>query len=80
MVLYFSATGNTEFIAREIAKRTNDECVNLLERIKSQDFSPIYSEKPFVICASVYVITRAKLYHYILRPVTNFINGILLMV
>lgn len=55
MVLYFSATGNTEFIAKELAKRTDDECVNLLERIKSQDFSPIYSEKPFVICAPVYV-------------------------
>lgn len=55
MVLYFSATGNTEFIANELAERTNDECVNLLERIKSQDFSPIHSEKPFVICAPVYV-------------------------
>lgn len=55
MVLYFSATGNTEFIAKELAERTNDECVNLLERIKSQDFSPIHSEKPFVICAPVYV-------------------------
>lgn len=37
MVLYFSATGNTEFIARELAKRTNDECVNLLERIKKAE-------------------------------------------
>ena len=55
MVLYFSATGNTEFIAKELAKRTNDECVNLLERIKNQDYSPVYSEKPFVICAPVYV-------------------------
>lgn len=45
MVLYFSATGNTEYIAKELAKRTNDECVNLLERIKKQDFSPIHSEK-----------------------------------
>ncbi len=55
MVLYFSATGNTEFIARELAKRTNDECVNLLERIKKQDFTPVHSENPFVICAPVYV-------------------------
>ncbi|MBO7215315.1 MAG: EFR1 family ferrodoxin [Clostridia bacterium] len=55
MVLYFSATGNTEFIAKEIAKRTSDECVNLLNRVKNQDFSPINSEKPFVICAPVYV-------------------------
>ena len=31
MILYFSATGNTEFIAEEIAKRTGDEALNLLE-------------------------------------------------
>lgn len=55
MVLYFSATGNTEFIAKEIAKRIDDECVNILTRVKKEDFSPIHSEKPFVICAPVYV-------------------------
>ena len=55
MVLYFSATGNTEFIAKELAKKLDDECVNLLDRIKKQDYTPISSEKPFVICAPVYV-------------------------
>lgn len=55
MVLYFSATGNTEYIAKELAKRLNDECINLLERFKTQDHSPLHSEKPFVICAPVYV-------------------------
>jgi len=55
MVLYFSATGNTEFIAKELAKRTGDECLNLLSRMKAQDFSPIHSEKPFIICAPIYV-------------------------
>lgn len=55
MVLYFSATGNTAFIAKELAKRLDDECVNLLERIKTQDYTPFHSEKPFIICAPVYV-------------------------
>lgn len=55
MVLYFSATGNTEFIAKELAKRIDDECLNLLERIKKQDYTPIHSDKPFVICAPIYV-------------------------
>ena len=55
MVLYFSATGNTEFIAKEIAKRIDDECLNLLERMKKGDNSPICSEKPFVVCAPIYV-------------------------
>ncbi|MBQ3203990.1 MAG: EFR1 family ferrodoxin [Alistipes sp.] len=55
MVLYFSATGNTAYIAREIARRLGDSCVNLLDRIKANDHSPLHSEKPFVICAPVYV-------------------------
>ena len=55
MVLYYSATGNTEFIAKELARKIGDECVNLLERIKAQDFTPIHSDKPFIICAPVYV-------------------------
>ena len=55
MILYFSATGNTEYIARELAKRLGDVCVNLLNRIKQDDHSPLHSEKPFVICAPVYV-------------------------
>ena len=55
MVLYYSATGNTEYIARELARRLDDECVNLLSRIKNHDSTPINSEKPFVICAPIIV-------------------------
>lgn len=55
MVLYYSATGNTEFIAQEIAKRLDDECVNLLPRIKAGDNSILRSRKPFVICAPIIV-------------------------
>ncbi|MBE6115163.1 MAG: (4Fe-4S)-binding protein [Erysipelotrichaceae bacterium] len=55
MILYFSATGNTEFIAKELAKRLDDECINLLERVKKNDHSPLYSKKPYIICAPVYV-------------------------
>lgn len=55
MVLYFSATGNTEFIAQELAKRLDDECVNLLPRVKEGNRDALSSEKPYVICAPVYV-------------------------
>ena len=55
MVLYFSATGNTEFVAQELARQLNDECVDLLPRVKSGDHSPLHSETPFIICAPVYV-------------------------
>ena len=55
MVLYFSATGNTEYVAKQLATLLEDECLNLLERIRNRDHSAIFSEKPFVICSPVYV-------------------------
>ena len=55
MVLYYSATGNTEYIAKELAKRLDDQCVDLLDRIKNHDYSELHSDKPFIICAPVYV-------------------------
>lgn len=55
MVLYFSATGNTGFIAEELANRLGDSTVNLLKRIREKNYSPITSEKPLVICVPVYV-------------------------
>lgn len=48
MVLYFSATGNSEYTAKQIAAKIDDECINLFEKIKKNDFSEINSEKPFV--------------------------------
>ena len=55
MVLFYSATGNTEYIAKELAKLLDDTCVDLLPRIKEQNFETLHSDKPFIICAPVYV-------------------------
>ena len=55
MVIYFSATGNTEFIAKQLSERINDDSLNLINRIKEKDYSPIGSSSPFVICSPVYV-------------------------
>ena len=55
MVLYFSATGNTKYVAETIAKGLGDTAENLLERIRRKDYSPIHSERPFVICSPIIV-------------------------
>ena len=70
MVLYFSATGNTEFIAKELAKRLDDTCVNLLTRVKAQDYTSVHSEKPFVICAPVYVCEMPRFMAKYLKKLT----------
>ena len=57
MVLYFSATGNTRFLATELAQKLGDECTDLLERIK-KTISRRYAPKD----RSLYVLpyTSAK--------------------
>ena len=66
MVLYYSATGNTEYVARELARQLDDECVDLLPRVKAQDHTPLHSEKPFILCAPVYVCEMPRfLAHYL---------------
>lgn len=62
MILYYSATGNTEYIAKELARRLDDECIDLLDRIKKYDYSTLHSDKPFIICAPVYVCEMPRNY------------------
>lgn len=54
MILYFSSTGNSEYVANRIGKATNDEVVNLFEKIRSLDFSAVSSSLPWVIVAPTY--------------------------
>lgn len=55
MVLYFSATGNTRYIAENLARLLDDTSLNLFPRIRNRGFSVLHSEKPFVICTPTYV-------------------------
>ena len=57
MVLYFSGTGNTKFIATTLAKRLDDNLVDLAKRIKNNDYSDIVSDKLFIICLPIYICT-----------------------
>ncbi len=54
MILYFSATGNSEYAARMIADAVDDVVVSLTPRLKTKDHSPIHSEKPWIIVTPIY--------------------------
>lgn len=54
MVLYFSGTGNSHFIAEMLSQALHDEIISLNSRIKSNDLSEISSETPFIICVPTY--------------------------
>ncbi len=54
MVLYFSATGNSEFAAERIGRTTGDEVQNLFEKIKTGDFSRMHSDRSWVVVVPTY--------------------------
>ena len=54
MVLYFSGTGNSRFVARAIAKETGDELICLNDRIKRGDISPS-AIRSFIRICNAYV-------------------------
>lgn len=54
MILYFSGTGNSEYVAKRISKETGDKCINLFEKIRNHNVSEIHSERPWIIVAPTY--------------------------
>ena len=61
MILYFTGTGNTKFVAEYIADHVGDECVDLGEVLKYKRPLRINSVKPFVFCAPIYAWRFPKL-------------------
>ena len=54
MVLYFSATGNTRYVAQALAEVLRDELTDMTELIKTGKHQRFNSEKPYIICAPIY--------------------------
>jgi ferredoxin len=54
MILYYSGTGNSRYVAQRIACTTGDALVCLGERIKAGDTSTIHAQERLVICVPTY--------------------------
>lgn len=54
MVLYYSATGNSAHVARRIAASAGLPMLNLLEKLRTGDHTPLESDGPWVIVAPTY--------------------------
>ena len=67
MVIYYSASGNSRFIAEQLAELLDDKCLDLKDRIRSGDNSKLCSKKPFIICSPVYVCEMPRFVSYHLK-------------
>ena len=54
MVLYFTGTGNTRYIAKRIAEALGDELLSTNDRIKAGDTSPVTTDGRLVIVTPTY--------------------------
>ena len=54
MILYFTGTGNSQYVAKRMGKGVEDETYNLFQRIKENDYSSLHSNKPWIVVAPTY--------------------------
>lgn len=54
MILCFSGTGNSRYIARRIAETTRDEIVDLNAKIKAKDYSPLQTGRDVILVVPAY--------------------------
>lgn len=54
MVLYFSGTGNSRYVARKIAETAGDELISINEKIKNNDNNPIKADGRLVFVTPTY--------------------------
>ena len=54
MILYYTGTGNSEYVAKKIGAYIGDEVVNLFDKLRNKDYKPLTSERPWVIVAPTY--------------------------
>lgn len=60
MILYFSGTGNSEYVAKRIGKAIGDEVVNLFDRIKGKDYSAVQSRRPWIVAVPTYAWRESR--------------------
>jgi len=54
MILYYSGTGNSAYIAKRIGKALGDEVLDLFHRLRERDHAPLHSGRPWVVVVPTY--------------------------
>lgn len=54
MILFFSGTGNSEYVAQKIGKEIEDEVRDLFLKIRRNDFSEMHSNRPWIVVVPTY--------------------------
>ena len=67
MILYFSGTGNSKYVAQRIVDALGDEIVNLNARIKASDTAPVETDEQVIIVTPTYAWRIPRVVRHWLR-------------
>lgn len=70
MVLYFSGTGNSRYVAEKISEISDDKMISINQRLKYNDYSPVESDRPLVFVGPVYAGRLPRVMDAYIRNVT----------
>jgi ferredoxin len=67
MILYFSGTGNSRYAAFRLHQTLGGQLVDLNERIRNHDYTPLVSRSPFILAAPTYAWSLPRVVEEYLR-------------
>lgn len=74
MILYYSGTGNSEYAAKYLAEKLEDEVISLTEKIRTRDYSPMESERPWIVVTPTYAWQIPRILREYIRR-TDFLGN-----
>ena len=62
MIVYFTGTGNSRYVAEILGDMTGDEIMDAGKLIRQKDYAPISSHRPWIFTAPVYGWRMARIF------------------
>jgi len=62
MIVYYTGTGNSRYVAKMLADLTGDECISANSFIKSGERAELHSDRPYVFVSPVYVSAPPRIF------------------
>ena len=54
MVLYYTGTGNSRYVAERIAEQIGDSCEDLFDKIRANNYTAVHSDTPYIFASPTY--------------------------
>lgn len=70
MILYFTGTGNSKYVADALAHYLEDDVVSLNERIKNQVRDKLCSKKPYIVVTPIYAWRMPRIVEDYIRSIS----------